>query len=246
MLSPGERETFMQDENRTGCLILGAGGHGKVIADALQACGNWDRLAFVDADPHRTGAEILGITVIGGDETLAEARMRGFSHFAVGVGSSGDNRPRRTLFEKGERAGLTAATIIHPSAIRAASARIGEGTVVMAGATLNAACAIGRNVIVNTGAIVEHDCRIGDHVMIAPGAILLGRSAVGAGAFVGAGAVIRQDIPIGENAVVGAGAVVLNPVPAGARIVGVPARPARQADRPRKGEKRASHGDHGA
>ncbi|MCG8512368.1 MAG: acetyltransferase [Rhodospirillales bacterium] len=214
----------MSDQNKTGCLILGAGGHGKVVFDALRADDAWPRIAFVDADPHRIGAQILGATVLGDDRFLSEARKRGFSHFVVGVGSGGDNRPRRNLFEKGLEAGLKPATIRHASATRAPSARVGEGSVLLAGAILNPDCAIGRNVIVNTGAIVEHDCRIGDHAMIAPGAVVLGRARIGAGAFVGAGAVIRQDIPVGDYAVIGAGAVVLDPVPDNQRVAGVPAR----------------------
>jgi sugar O-acyltransferase (sialic acid O-acetyltransferase NeuD family) len=215
----------MSDEIKSGCLILGAGGHGKVVADAVRAHGNWSRLAFVDADPHRIGTEFFGATVISDDTILVDAQMRGFSHYVVGLGSSEDTRPRQVLFDKGRQAGLDPATIVHPSAVCASSVIIGKGTVVLAGATLNADGTIGRNVIVNTGAIVEHDCNIGDHAMIAPGAIVLGGARIGAGAFIGAGAVIRQDIAVGEDAIIGAGAVVLDPVPAGIRVAGVPARP---------------------
>lgn len=207
----------------SGCVILGAGGHARVVLDALVARSHWPRLAFLDRDPALRGRQISGVPVVGDDGDLVHARANGFTHFIVGVGGVGDNAPRLTLFEKGLASGLEPATVLHPAARLAASSAIGGGTAVLAGVIVNPNAAIGRNVVLNTGCIVEHDCRIGDHAQVSPGAIVLGGVSVGRLAYIGAGAVLIQGVRIGEGAVVGAGAVVLGDVPDGARAVGVPA-----------------------
>jgi len=206
-----------------GCVILGAGGHGRVVLDALRARSHWSRFAFVDRDPALAGRRIADVPVVGDDEALAQAGANGFTHFIVGLGGIGDNEPRHALFEKGLAAGLEPASAIHPAACLAASCVIGAGSVVLAGAIVNPDAAVGRNVVLNTGCIVEHDARIGDHAQVSPGAIVLGGAAIGRLAYVGAGAVVIQGARIGDGAVVGAGAVVLRDVPDGARAVGVPA-----------------------
>ncbi len=207
----------------SGCVILGAGGHARVVLDALIAQARWSRFAFLDRDPALRGRMVSGVPVVGDDDDLAQAGDNGFTHFIVGVGGIGDNTPRRKLYEKGLASELEAASALHPTARLAASTVIGDGTAVLAGAIVNPDAAIGRNVVLNTGCIVEHDCRIGDHVQVSPGAIVLGGVSIGPLAYIGAGAVLIQGVRIGEGAVVGAGAVVLADVPDGARAVGVPA-----------------------
>src|SRR6185312_14295503 len=130
--------------------------------------------------------------VIGGDERLESAREDGYRAFAMGFGGVGDNAPRARLFERARAAGLTALTLIHPSAIVSASARLGDGVQCLWGAIVAAGAVIGADVIVNSGAIVEHDCRIDDHVHVASGATLTGAVQVAAFAHIGAGAVVRQ------------------------------------------------------
>jgi UDP-perosamine 4-acetyltransferase len=207
----------------SGCVILGAGGHARVVLDALVAQSRWQRFAFLDRDPALRGRMVAGVPVAGDDDDLAHAGDNGFTHFIVGVGGIGDNTPRLALFEKGLAAGLEPASAVHPAARLAASSTIGDGTAVLAGVVVNPDAAIGRNVVLNTGCIVEHDCRIGDHAQVSPGAIVLGGVSIGRLAYIGAGAVLIQGVRIGEGAVVGAGAVVLADVPDGARAVGVPA-----------------------
>ncbi|MDX9859388.1 MAG: acetyltransferase [Rhodospirillales bacterium] len=207
----------------SGCVILGAGGHARVVLDALLARSDWSRFAFVDRDATLYGRRISGVPVVGDDDALANARDNGFTHFIVGLGGVGDNTMRRTLFEKGLAAGLAPISAVHPAARLAVSSRIGGGTAVMAGVVVNPDATVGTNVVLNTGCIVEHDSRIGDHAQIAPGAIVLGSVTVGRLAYIGAGAVLLQGVTIGEGAVVGAGAVVLGDVPDGARSIGVPA-----------------------
>ncbi|MBE0530759.1 MAG: acetyltransferase [Rhodospirillales bacterium] len=207
----------------SGCIILGAGGHARVVLDALLAQSRWSRFVFLDRDPALRGRMISGAPVAGDDDDLVHAGRNGFTHFIVGIGGIGDNAPRLALFEKGLAAGLEPATALHPAARLAASSVIGDGTAVLAGVVVNPDATIGRNVVLNTGCIVEHDCRIGDHAQVSPGAIVLGGVSVGRLAYIGAGAVLIQGVRIGEGAVIGAGAVVLADVPDGARAVGVPA-----------------------
>lgn len=207
----------------SGCVILGAGGHARVVLDALIAQSRWQRFVFLDRDPALRGRQVSGVPVVGNDDDLAQAGGNGFTHFIVGVGGIGDNAPRLKLYEKGLAAGLEPATAVHPAACLVASCVIGDGTAVLAGVVVNPDAMVGRNVVLNTGCIVEHDCRIGDHVQVSPGAIVLGGVSVGRLAYIGAGAVLIQGVRIGEGAVVGAGAVVLADVPDGARAVGVPA-----------------------
>jgi UDP-perosamine 4-acetyltransferase len=210
------------------CLILGGGGHARVLIDALRAARPDLRLAILDRDPGRIGAELLGVPVIGGDDQLDVARGAGFCSFVVGLGGVGDNRPRQRLFEAALAKELAPLAVVHPRAVVSPAATIGAGSVVFAGAVVNAGASVGCNAIVNTGAIVEHDCRIGDHAHLATGSRLSGTVEVGDLAHVGAGATVRQGLRIGAAALVGAGAVVVADVADGITVVGVPARPMRR------------------
>lgn len=206
------------------CVILGGGGHARVLITCLQAGGHGTPYAILDPDERRWGTELLGVPIRGGDEQLAACRANGATHFIVGQGGIGDNTPRKRLFALGRAQGLTPLTVVHPSVICAPSVVIGEGTMLFPGAIINPGVVLGVNVIINTGAIVEHDCQIGDHAHIAPGAVLSGTVHVAEGAHVGVGAVVRQDIRIGAGAIVGAGAVVVRDVSPGATVKGVPAQ----------------------
>ena len=148
---------------------------------------------------------------------------KGIKHFVVGVGSLGDSSLRHKLFELGENSGLSAITVQHPSALRAASADLGHGCQLLAVSVVNSGAKLANNVIVNTGAIVEHDCSVGDHVHIATGARLGGGVRVEPGAHIGLGASVLQNLTVGENAIVGAGAAVVTDVAPGTTVMGVPA-----------------------
>ena len=207
------------------CLILGGGGHARVLIDTIQASAVARIAAVLDPDRSLWGQTLLGVPILGGDERIPELMRQGIRHFVVGLGGVGDNQPRRQLFEQGVAHGLTPLTVRHPSAVCSPKATIGAGSVLYPAAVVNAGAMVGRNVIVNTGAIVEHDCVISDHAHIATGAALGGAVQVGAGAHIGCGATVRQGIAIGEAAVVGAGAVVVRDVAPRTIVVGVPARP---------------------
>lgn len=201
-----------------GVLILGAGGHAKVVADILR-CRGTTVLGFLDDDPATWGTARLELPVLGGIATYRE-RMPG--GLILGIG---DIAARVALVE---RLGTDARTLwcnaIHPHATVARSVRLGRGVAVVARAVVNPDAILGDHSIVNTGATVDHDCAIGEHAHIGPGAHLGGGVHIGRGAFIGIGASVTPGLTIGDGAVVGAGAVVVADVPPHAMVKGVPAR----------------------
>lgn len=207
------------------CLILGGGGHSRVVIDCLKTSHIAAPYAALDSNPSLWGKELLGVPIRGGDELLPELVREGVTHFIVGVGSVGDSNPRRRLFEFGVSYGLIPLTVSHPSAVCSAWSRVGAGSVLFPKSVVNAGAVLGSNVIINTGAIVEHDCVVGDHVHVATGARLCSTVRVGEGAHIGAGSTVLQCISIGESAVIGAGAVVVKDVSPRTIVVGVPAQP---------------------
>jgi UDP-perosamine 4-acetyltransferase len=206
------------------CVIVGGGGHARVVLDALRAAQAAASYVVLDADAGRVGHELDGVPIVGGDERLNEYARRDDAAFVVGVGSAGDSRARRRLFELACAHGLRPLACVHPTAVWSAAATIGDGVQLLAGCIVGPGAVLGANCLVNSGAIVEHDCRVGDHVHVAIGACLAGGVDVGPGAHIGAGAVVIEQTHIGAGAIVGAGAVVLSDVPPNVVAAGVPAR----------------------
>lgn len=202
-------------------LIIGGGGHAKVVVDLARRTGAWRIAGVLDDAPSLVGTTVLGCPILGGTERLQDFTGDGVA-FVVGIGS---NAVRQQLQEKAAAAGLPAAVLVHPTAIVAESAVIGPGAVVMAGAVVNADARIGEGVIVNTGAVVDHDCCLGAFCHIAPGATLCGEVTIGARSLVGVGASVVPGVAIGDDCVVAAGAAVVRPVSSRSRVAGVPARP---------------------
>jgi sugar O-acyltransferase (sialic acid O-acetyltransferase NeuD family) len=201
-------------------VIFGAGGHAKVVIDAIELEGRYEIAFLADADTALAGSTLQGYPVRSEKEGF-DAHARGVTHAFVAIGH---NETRRRIAVAATDFGFVLARIVHPAATLARSATLGAGTLVMPGSVINADAHIGINVIINTGAIIEHDCRVGDHAHIAPRATLCGGAWIGAGTLVGTGAVILPGVKVGAGATVGAGALVLSDVPDGARIFGVPAR----------------------
>ncbi len=198
--------------------VYGAGGHGKVVVDALERSGH-PVAGFIDDDPGRDGTEYCGYPIVSATE-----RDRLGDDLAVVV-ALGDAARRREVVSRVLEWGLPLATAIHPSATIGRDVEMGDGTMVLAQTAVNPGARLGQSVIVNTGAVVDHDCTIEDFAHIAPGACLAGGVKVGTAALIGAGATLVPGVEVGAGATVGAGAVVVADVEAGATVTGVPARP---------------------
>lgn len=210
------------------CVILGCGGHGRVVLDVLLAAGEHEVIGFIDSNAKTHGRRIDGREVFG-DMSVVERLKR--EHGVRGaIVAIGDNGVRRSFADACELAGLELINAIHPSANIASNASIGRNVVVAAGALVCAHCQIGDSVILNTGCIVDHESMIGTAVHICPGARLAGRVTVEAGAFVGIGATVIQSLHIGYEATIGAGAVVTSRVQPLTTVVGVPARETKSID----------------
>lgn len=201
-------------------IILGAGGHARVLVEALRRQEVAIEGCTAVAAPERLPD---GIRFLGGDEAVF-ARDPGTIRLVNGIGSVRNSERRGAVFEQCRERGFRFASVFHPSAVVAADVALAEGAQLMAGAIVQPGAEVRDNVIVNTGARIDHDCILEAHVHVAPGAVLSGGVHVGRGAHIGTGAVIIQGIRIGENALVAAGAVVVRDVPDHARVKGNPAR----------------------
>ena len=210
-------------------MILGAGGHAKVIISIVKQLKDFEIVGTCDDDPTKLGLEVLGVPVKWRTTDLPEIRQIADSAF-VGIGSVGDPSLRIRIFEEIKKLGFTVPILVSPQAVVSDDVTIDEGTVIMPGAIVNPGTHIGKNCIINTGSVIDHDCVIEDHVHIAPGATLSGGVYVSRGVHVGTGANIIQGVRIGEFSIVGAGAVVVKDVSPWTVVVGVPARLSRKRD----------------
>jgi len=200
-------------------LVLGAGGHGRVVADAAISTKRWDTIAFAD---DRIGEEVkpLGLDIVSTLADFADVAAR-FDAVALGIGN---NRARLELYGKCRARNLVLPPIVHRSAAVSAYATIGPGSVVLAQAAVNPGACLGAACIVNTGATIDHDCSLADGVHVSPGANLAGGITVGRATWIGIGACVRQELTIGPDVIVGAGSVVITDVEPGQTVFGVPAR----------------------
>lgn len=198
--------------------ILGASGHGKVVADSAELLG-WSHIDFFDdAWPH---SSFNGAWPIVGNSIDLLGRLAEYSGVIVAIGN---NTIRSTKLRELSAAGAPIITLIHPNAFVSKHARVGNGGVIFAGVQVNAYTTIGNGAILNTACSVDHDCVLAEAVHISPGAHLAGGVKVGSHSWVGIGASVRQLITIGDDVVVGAGAAVVNDVPDGFVVAGVPAK----------------------
>ena len=197
-------------------VIIGASGHGRVVADIVQKLNNYSEIVFLD-DGEIT--ESMGIPVVGKvadvDKYLCD------SDIFVAIGNC---QVRETLINRLLLTNAFIPTMIHPNATVGASVELGAGTVVMAGAVINPCTKIGKGVIINTCSSVDHDCLIGDCVHIAVGAHLAGAVCIGEKTWVGAGATVSNNVSICASCMIGAGAVVIKDIAESGTYIGVPAK----------------------
>jgi len=198
-------------------LIIGASGHGKVVADIAIRMNKWDNVAFLDDD--KSIKSSMGLEVIGNSREVAKHIKDSDMFVAIG-----NNETRKKLQNELEATGASIPILIHPSAIIGQDVEVGIGTVVMAGVVINCGSTIGKGCIINTGATIDHDNKLEDYVHISPGVHTAGSVKIGKETWIGIGAVVNNNINIINGCTVGAGSVVIKDIIETGTYVGHPAR----------------------
>jgi sugar O-acyltransferase (sialic acid O-acetyltransferase NeuD family) len=199
-----------------GFVLIGGGGHARVLLDLLRALGH-PVLGFVDADP--ASAHLPGTPCLGRDDDLAQQWPPSRVELVNALGSTRTTRTRRAAYERFAAAGYRFPSLVHPSAVLAPDVTLASGVQVMAGAIVQTGVRVAENSILNTGVLVDHDCDVGPHAHLAPGVTLSGSVLVGPSAHVGTGATVVQGVRLGSACLVGAGSVVVRDVPGGATVM---------------------------
>lgn len=198
-------------------IIIGASGHGKVVAELAIKMNKWKKFAFLDDD--ESIKTCMGLEVIG--KTADAVIYKDKADFFVALGN---NAVRERIQEKLIEQGLDLIILIHPSAVVSADVEIGIGSVVMAGGVINSSTRIGKGCIINTNSSLDHDNVIDDYVHISPGVSLAGTVRVGRGSWIGIGSVVSNNVNICSGCKAGAGAVIVKDITAPGTYVGVPVR----------------------
>lgn len=196
-------------------IIVGASGHGKVIADIAEL-NEYSDITFFDDNPN---VKFCGkYAVIG---RCSDADKYKDADFFVAIGNA---TIRRRIQTELINSGLNIVSLIHPNAVVAKNVSIGAGTVVMAGAIINPDAKVGQGCIINTCSSVDHDCIVGDFVHVSVGSHVAGTVKIGDNTWIGAGATVNNNIEITSDCMIGAGAVVVNDLTEPATYIGVPAK----------------------
>ncbi len=198
-------------------IIIGASGHGKVVADIAIKMNKWQSIAFLDDDESIKTS--MGLEVIG--RTADAFTYKDEADFFVAIGS---NTTREKIQEKLIEQGINVICLIHPSAVIGTNVEIGFGSVVMAGVVINSSSRIGNGCIINTSSSLDHDNMIEDYVHISPGVRTAGSVSIGKGTWLGIGSVVSNNVNICSGCKVGAGAVVVKDITEPGTYVGVPVR----------------------
>ena len=194
-------------------VIIGASGHGKVIADIALKSG-YEIAGFLDDND--SIKEVCGFPILGTTKNMYEYKDK--CEFIIAIGNNAIREKIATTCD------VKWATLIHPTAVLGINVQIGKGTVIMANAVINPCANIGRHCIINTGAIVEHDNDLADYVHISPNATLAGTVCIGRGVHIGVGSCVKNNVTITDDVTVGAGASVVKDITEAGVYVGVPAR----------------------
>lgn len=203
-------------------IIIGGGGHAKVVASVLKNHPDWNPIGYTDIIDK---GQLLGLPYLGDDFALKKIQKdKAPQYLAIGIGLLGDFKKRREIISNLQSLGIQFPPIISKNAIVNECVENGQGTVVMDGVILQPGVSIGDFSIVNTGATIDHDCKLGDFVHIAPGANVSGDVNIGDNVLIGTGAAIIQGIQIVDNVLIGAGAAVVKNIIERGVYVGTPAR----------------------
>jgi len=213
---------------KTKLLLVGAGGHCRIILDLLLKTKQYSLAGILDVK-ERVGQEVLGVPIIGTDADLPKIHQQGVKQCFISMGSIGSPQLRMKLHRLALDAGYKFPNIIHPQAIISSRVSMGEGNFVAPGAIINVLTKLGSQCIVNTGAIIEHDCQIGDFVHVSPGAVLSGGVIVGEQTHIGTGSIVRQCIQIGSSTIIGAGSVVTKDIRSNVTAFGNPCKEQKNA-----------------
>lgn len=192
-------------------LLIGGGGHCKSVLDTILALEAYSDVAIVDLKDN-IGKTVLGVPIIGSDDDLSNLFKTGYKYAFITLGSIGNTRLRRMLYEAIREIGFIIPTVIDSSATVSEYVAISEGVFVGKGAIVNAGSTIEACAIINSGAIIEHDCMVGAFAHVAPGTTLCGDVTVGNDTHIGANTVIRQGLTIGSNVLIGIGSVVVGDI----------------------------------
>lgn len=198
-------------------IIIGASGHGKVVADIAIKMNKWQSIAFLDDDESIKTS--MGLEVIG--KTVDAFVYKDEADFFVAIGN---NATRERVQEKLIDDRLNAVSLIHPNAVVGTDVEIGIGTAVMAGVVINSSSHIGKGCIINTSSSLDHDNVIEDYVHLSPGVRTAGSVNIGKGTWLGIGSVVSNNVNICSGCIVGAGAVVVKDITEHGVYVGVPVR----------------------
>lgn len=201
-------------------LLIGGGGHCHSVLDSILASEFYDDIGIID----NFDSSVLDIPVVGTDDDVLRLMSEGWTDAFITVGSVGNTKLRRKLFEMVKSFGMNIPTIIDPTAIVARGTELAEGVYVGKRAVINTGSKIGTSAIINTGAIVEHDCFIGNFSHISPGTTVCGQVYIGNDSHVGAGSVVRQQIKIGNSVLIGAGSIVVKDIPDNEKAYGNPCK----------------------
>ncbi|MBU3161217.1 acetyltransferase [Clostridium frigoris] len=204
-------------------VLVGAGGHCKVIIDIIKSVGKYDIIGVTDTT-FRGEKLVLDIPIIGDDSILKKLYNDGVENAFVCIGALQNIRLRDKIYNKLKDIGFNIPVLIHKDTIVSSYASIASGTCVMPGAIINPGVSIEENCIINTGVVIEHDCKIQRNTHISPKACIAGGVKVGHDTHVGMGSCIIQALHIGNNVIIGAGAVVINNVVDNVVTVGVPSK----------------------
>lgn len=205
-------------------VIIGGGGHARVLLDIFMGCGETEILGYTDF--HRCAS--MEIPYLGDDNALMNLPSSGLV-LINGIGSVELPLKRRLFYMRFSAKGFRFGRVIHRAATISSQANLGDGVQVIGTSVIHTGVTVHENCIINTSAVIDHDCLIGAHSHISPGAVLSGDVRIGEGCHIGTGAVIIQGVKIGDGVLIGAGSLVISDIPSGVKAYGSPAKVIRPA-----------------